>query len=61
MNLRLFAVSAILGTALSAAAAPGQTSWDFSIDQPDWNKSKNLNAVGDDHGLVLDITKRDSQ
>jgi len=60
MNLRLFAISAILGAALSAAAAPGQTSWDFSQDQPDWNKSKHLNAIGSDQGLELDIIKRDS-
>jgi len=60
MNLRLFAVSAILGTALSAAAAPGQTSWDFSIDQPDWNKARHLTAIGTEKGLELDVKGYDS-
>ena len=60
MKFRLLALTALCGSVMSVMAAPGQTSWDFTVEQADWNKSRHLTAIGSENGLVLDIKGYDS-
>ena len=49
-----------MSAAVGVSAAPGQTSWDFTVEQTDWNKSRHLTAIGTEKGLELDIKGYDS-
>ena len=60
MKFRLLTLTAFLSSAISVIAAPGQTSWDFTTEQPDWNKARHLTAIGTEKGLELDVKGYDS-
>ncbi|MBE6380944.1 MAG: hypothetical protein E7047_08450 [Lentisphaerae bacterium] len=58
MKIKLFsALAMVFGACCAWASATG---WDFSQDQPDWNQSKKLTAIGVDDGLELNIVAYDS-